>query len=62
MTPEWLLHIGGMIFTAGAIYGALRGDIKAIHERLTQAKESAEKALDRIERHVEVFHSHEERT
>lgn len=34
MTPEFLLQICTMLVTGGAVYGAIRADIKALHARV----------------------------
>ena len=34
MTPEFVLQLATMLVTAGAVYGAIRADIKAIHQRI----------------------------
>lgn len=39
----------GQIFTAGAIYGAIRGDIKGANEKAKDAHESAAEAHQRID-------------
>lgn len=47
--PELLLAIVGQIFTAGAIYGAIRADIRSAHTEAKAAKESATGAHQRID-------------
>jgi hypothetical protein len=39
LTPEFLLNLLGMVATAGAVYGAIKGDIKAMHQRLNDLNE-----------------------
>lgn len=47
--PEWMVQIGVMVFGSGAVYGAIRADIRAIHERVNDAKEAADEAHRRID-------------
>jgi hypothetical protein len=54
--PDWILFLVGQAFTAGSIYGAIRGDIKGAymkadnaHERAGSAHESAAEAHQRID-------------
>jgi hypothetical protein len=39
----------GQVFTAGAVYGAIRGDIKHLHYSVQSARESAKAAHERID-------------
>lgn len=41
------------IFMAGAVYGGIRADIKAMHERITGAQAEAERANRRIDQHLD---------
>lgn len=54
--PEWLLQLGGIVFTAGAIYGAIRGDLKSIAKDAEGAKNSATHAHRRIDDHIDRHH------
>lgn len=46
---ELLLAIVAQIFTAGAVYGAIRSDIRAAHTTAAEAKTSALGAHKRID-------------
>lgn len=47
--PEWIFYLVGQAFTAGAIYGAIRGDIKGAAMKADTAHESATEAHQRID-------------
>jgi hypothetical protein len=53
-------QIAVAIIGAGAVYGGIRADIKNIHERISDTSKSAGRAHDRIDRHVEQFHTRRE--
>lgn len=38
-----------MLLTAGSVYGAIRQDLKNIHERINKVEHSADKAHERID-------------
>jgi len=42
-------NIFGLILTACAVYGAIRQDLKNIHEKIQDAKDSSDKAHRRID-------------
>ena len=42
-------NIFGLILTAGAVYGAIRTDIKNIHEKINDIKDSSDEAHKRID-------------
>lgn len=52
MTPEVLQLLYALV-GAGAIYGGIRADIKAMHERIKSAEESAKAAHARLDVHLE---------
>lgn len=52
MTPEFIYQIGAALLLAGAVYGGIRADIKAMHERITAAAEAAREAHRRIDQHL----------
>jgi hypothetical protein len=54
--PELVQIILGLI-GAGAIYGGIRADLKTMHQRIAEAASSAARAHDRMDRHVENFHT-----
>lgn len=51
--PSLLWQIGAFVvaqlLTAGGVYAAIRADLARIHERATNAKESADQAHHRID-------------
>lgn len=47
--PELALALVAQVFAAGAIYGGIRADLRAMHARVTLAQERAEGAHDRID-------------
>ncbi|MDE2429500.1 MAG: hypothetical protein KGM99_12270 [Burkholderiales bacterium] len=53
MSGDFLMQIIAAVFTAGSIYTAIRGDIKNIHEKLTDHKEKFEK----LEKEDDVLHN-----
>lgn len=44
-----LLQVVTILIAAGAVYGGIRGDLKAIHENLRRIEKAAYKAHDRID-------------
>ncbi len=50
---EVVLVLMGQIFTAGAIYGAMRADIRNLHALVQDAKESANEAHIRLDKHID---------
>ena len=56
MVPDWL-HFLGIFLGAGAIYGGIRADLKAMHERLKDNATATERAHERLDRHVEQCHT-----
>jgi hypothetical protein len=42
---------------AAAVYGGIRADIKGIHERIESNEAAAARAHERLDRHVENFHT-----
>lgn len=54
--PDWVLQLAGYLAAAGAAYGAIRADLKALHERAQMAQESASEAHRRIDEHVTDWH------
>ncbi len=55
---DWklLVELVGIVLGAGAIYGGIRTDLKAMHERIELNASAVGRAHDRIDRHVETFH------
>lgn len=46
---DLVLKIGTMILTAGVVYGAIRNDIKNIHEQIQRHEKDIDKAHTRID-------------
>ncbi len=55
---DWalLMQVVGIVVGAGAIYGGIRADLKAMHERIESNAVAVGRAHERIDRHVEAFH------
>lgn len=53
MTPDLYWQIGVTLVTGGAIYGGIRADLKAMHERITAAMNAATSAHSRLDNHLD---------
>jgi hypothetical protein len=53
MDNAFVLQVVTVIATAGAMYGAIRGDIKALHEKATRAQKTGDEAHRRLDAHLE---------
>lgn len=53
MPPDLLWQIGVTLVTGGAIYGGIRADLKAMHERITTAQGTANEAHKRLDKHID---------
>ena len=47
------LQIGSMVAGAGAIYGAIKTDLRAMHERIGRIERASDQAHDRIDKILE---------
>lgn len=47
--PEWMFQLAGYLVAGGAAYGAIRADLKALHEKAHMAHESAAEAHRRLD-------------
>lgn len=47
--PEWVLQIAGYLVAGGMAYGAIRADLKALHERVKLAHDAASEAHRRLD-------------
>lgn len=54
--PEWVFQIGGIVFAAGGVYGAIRADLKALHDKAAAAVSSAHRAHVRLDDHIDRHH------
>ena len=53
MSSDMLYQLAVALATAGAIYGGIRADLRAMHERIKNAEESARAAHVRLDNHLE---------
>lgn len=53
MTPELAAQIIGYAMLAGAIYGGIKADLRAMHQQVQAALHSAARAHERIDNHLE---------
>lgn len=49
MGESLIWQIGLALLSAGAVYGGIRSDLKAMHEKISSAKESAGEAHKRLD-------------
>lgn len=49
--PLW--QVGTALVAAGAVYGAIRADLKAIHQKQRDDAERVKSIEDRFNRHIE---------
>jgi hypothetical protein len=49
MSAEFLQWLAGSLFFAGAVYGGIRADLKAIHNRISLLHEETTRAHERID-------------
>lgn len=57
MDSNVILWVFGQIVTGAAIWGAIRADIRNMHRRIDEIKQSADHAHMRMDRHLEVRNS-----
>ena len=48
----FIMNIAGMFLAAGAVYGAIRADIKHIHEKIAALSLASKERLDAVERYL----------
>lgn len=48
-----VLQIVGPLVAAGAVYGGIRSDLRALHEKVESALHSASRAHERLDHHLE---------
>ena len=48
-----LVQVIGMLLTAGAIYGGIRAEIRAAHDKADAAQKTADQANERLDAHLE---------
>lgn len=49
LDADLVLHVGGILAAAAATYGAIRADIRHMHERLNDAERNIVRAHERID-------------
>ena len=49
LNTDVVVQVVSLLLTAGAVYGAIRSDIKGIHQRITDIKDSADEAHKRLD-------------
>lgn len=49
MAVESLLNIAGFLIAAGAVYGGIRSDLRAMHARQDRLEQALDKAHERID-------------
>lgn len=47
--PEWIMQAAGYVALGGAVYGGIRADLKAMHEKIKDIQETANQAHQRID-------------
>ena len=52
MTLDLIFQLGAMLLAAAATYGAIKSDLKNLHEKSKENRDSAEHAHTRIDQHV----------
>lgn len=52
-SPEFLVQLLVMLASGGAIYGGIRSDLKAMHERIRANENSIEEARKRMDNHLD---------
>lgn len=53
MSPELIAQGLYALIAAGAVYGGIRADIKAMHERISAAQRAADEAHRRLDSFIE---------
>lgn len=54
--PDWVLQILGWLVGGGIAYGAIRSDLKSLHEGLRDTKAATQRAHVRIDDHIDRHH------
>ena len=49
LTNSDFIQLAGILVTGGAIYGGIRADLKAMHQRVEEAMRASARAHDRID-------------
>lgn len=53
MSPDFLLHLATIIAGSAGVYAAIRSDLTLAMAKAEQASKDADKALARIDSHIE---------
>ena len=57
MDNNIVIFLAGQLVTGTAIWGAIRADIRNMHRRIDEIKQSADHAHARMDRHLEIRNS-----
>lgn len=57
VSPEFAVQLFTILATGAAIYGGIRADLKAMHERLGRAEAGIDQARERMDNHIERSHA-----
>jgi len=49
----WIVQLIEAAVVGGAVYGGIRADLRALHEKVSAAASSASRAHERIDQHLE---------
>lgn len=53
MSTDLVYQVLMAVGTGGAIYGGIRADLRAMREQIAQASQSAAKAHERLDNHID---------
>lgn len=53
MEPGLIVQIVTVIATGGAMYGAIKSDLKSLHEKVASAQKTADMAHQRLDNHID---------
>lgn len=48
--PDLLVQIVTVLFVGGAAYGAIRADLRAMHQRIERVSEDVDRVADRVDK------------
>jgi len=54
---EWVIQLAGYLVVGGMLYGGIRADIRQLHEKAGDLKQTAIRAHRRLDEHIEAHHS-----
>jgi hypothetical protein len=56
LSPEFAVQLLTLLATGAAIYGGIRADLRAMHQRLGRAEHDITEARMRMDNHIERSH------